>query len=143
MSLCAFAQTDTQPPINEPDYNKPRLFNNLPDIIPVKIENFTPLFTAAIGAAVDLGLEASGQIRIDGQVVSTVSKFNDKLQSVVIRSTNFNGAGLTISKITKEDGTTIYRGRIISLKHGDLYELQKEGDNYVLIKKNFYDLINE
>lgn len=143
MSICSFAQKETNPPVNEPDYNKPRLFDNLPEKIAVNIDAVSTLFNKAIGASVDLGLSATSQFQFDGEVVSRASKFNDKLQSVVVRSSNFNGAGLTISKIIADDGSVIYRGRIISLKHGDLFELQKEDNGYVLVKKNFYDLINE
>jgi hypothetical protein len=38
---------------------------------------------------------------------------------VVIRSEVFNGARLTVSKITNPDGSIRYSGRIISFKHGD------------------------
>jgi hypothetical protein len=41
------------------------------------------------------------------------------------------------------DGTTKYTGRIISIRHGDLYQLIQEDAGWVLVKKNFYDLINE
>jgi hypothetical protein len=76
-------------------------------------------------------------------VSSVANKFENTLQSVVIRSTNFPGAALSFSKLTKEDGTISYVGRIISFQHGDAYEITMENGQYFFIKKGFYDLVNE
>jgi hypothetical protein len=71
-------------------------------------------------------------------------RINDlSLQSVVVRSTNFPGAALSFSRITKEDGTFSYVGRIISFQHGDAYEISLENGQYFFVKKGFYDLVNE
>jgi hypothetical protein len=73
-----------------------------------------------------------------------VSKADENnIHSVVIRSRNFNGATLTLSSSAQPNGTVKFTGRIISFQHGDLYELQNQNNQYILIKKNFYDLINE
>lgn len=143
MSFCSFVQAQNAPPLNEPDYNKPRLFDNLPAKIPVNIDNVSSLFNNAIGANVDLGLSDIVQFQLNGELISTTSKSNGRVQKVVIRSANYAGAAMTISKITKEDGSVLYHGRILSLKHGDLFELQKETEGYVLVKRNYYDLVNE
>ena len=34
MLFCATVSAQDKVPLNEPDYNKPKLFNNLPDKIP-------------------------------------------------------------------------------------------------------------
>ena len=140
MSICSYAQSNTRPPLNEPDYNKPRLFNNLPERIPFSVTNVT-LFNASIGAAVDLGLSDTVPFTMDGEVIAT--SFSDKVQKLVVRSSNYPGANMTISKVTNNDGSVSYHGRILSIKHGDFYELQKSIEGYVLVKKSFYDLINE
>jgi hypothetical protein len=54
----------------------------------------------------------------------------------------FPGARFTLTQLSKEDGVKEYAGRIISFQHGDAYLLEKEGDTYFLVKKGFYDLIN-
>ncbi|MBK7292080.1 MAG: hypothetical protein KBF82_12600 [Chitinophagaceae bacterium] len=141
MSICSYAQSNTRPPLNEPDYNKPRLFNNLPERIPFSVTNVTSLFNASIGAAVDLGLSDTVPFTMDGEVIAT--SFSDKVQKLVVRSSNYPGANMTISKVTNNDGSVSYHGRILSIKHGDFYELQKSIEGYVLVKKSFYDLINE
>lgn len=138
----AFAQ-EHKAPINEPDYNKPKLFTSLPDNIAV---NPAQLFGAAnktSGNNVDIRLSDAAQVSLQGTIVSAETKFDGKLQSVVIKSSNFNGATFTLSKIVDENGAVSYTGRLISFQHGDLYVLQHTGDQYKLVKKNFYDLVNE
>jgi hypothetical protein len=76
-------------------------------------------------------------------VSSVAAQFENNLLSIVIRSTNFPGAALSFSKITKEDGTISYAGRIISFQHGDAYEINQENGQYYFVKKGFYDLVNE
>lgn len=130
-------------PVNEPDYNKPRLFTNLPDKIPVSISNIDNIITAPLGRSSSFRLSDDNSIQFAGEVVSTASKYNNSIQSVVIRSDMFNGARLTISKITNADGSIRYTGRIISFQHGDLYELENHEGHLVLVKKNYHELVNE
>lgn len=141
-SLCSSAQTE-KIPLNEPNYNKPKLFQNLPDNIPVSMDNIINLFGSPTGRSVSLNLSDRSPFQFEGDVVSSVSKYENTIQSVVIRSTNYNGARLTISRLTDANGNVSYTGRIISMQHGDLYELKKVNDEYMLVKRNFYDLINE
>jgi hypothetical protein len=148
LALCAclysttvVAQTNTVP-LNEPDYNKPRLFQSYPEKISVNTDAFSNLFTAAVGSTVDANLSGSS-FRFSGEVVSAASKYDNRIISVVIRSSNFPGACLTLSKLTSDNGTVTYTGRIISKAHGDVYVLQQENGLFSLIKKNYYDLVNE
>ena len=120
MSLSSFAQSNNgQPPLNEPDYNRPRLFNNLPEKVPFNVNNVSSLFNVSIGAAVDLGLSETVPFIMNGEVIATTS--TDKVQKLVIRSSNYAGANMTIIRITNDDGSVTYRGRILSFKHGDVY----------------------
>lgn len=142
-SLCSTAQSVTIP-INEPNLNKPELFRSLPDNIPVDMGNVNSLFGTVVGSPVNMSISASSSsvFQIEGQVVSSVSKFDNKILSVVIRSSNYPGALLTISKIT-DGGNISYTGRIVSKLHGDLFELRNINSEFVLVKKKYYDLINE
>lgn len=128
-------------PVNEPDQNKPRLFTTLPDKIPVDINTLQTLINTEAGKTVSLRLGSNELSSFTGQVVSKAD--DNTIHSVVIRSANFNGAMLTLSSSAQPNGTVKFTGRIISLKHGDAYELQNQNNQYLLIKKNFYDLINE
>ncbi len=142
-SLFSAAQNQ-QVIVNEPNYNKPRLFDNLPELIPVSIDNLNNLVHAKPGVSINTNLSSDAKTApFEGKVVSSVSKYDDKVQTVVIKSTNYIGASLYISKVTSEDGTIKYNGRLISFQHGDLYVLQQRDAGLVLVKKNYYDVINE
>lgn len=146
MSLVSFAQNQKAPPLNEPDLNRPRLFDNLPNRIPVDINMISSLFNSNVGEQVDLGVadkNSQQTMHVDGEVISKVSRENGKIEVVIVRSSNYEGANLSLTKMTNDDNTVSYRCRILSFKHGDLLELQKAPEGYVLVKRNFYDLVNE
>lgn len=130
-------------PINEPDYNKPKLFSNLPDKISFNPDGFLGLMNKQPGVAISASLSDKQQIPFEGTVVSSVTGNEGKMQSVVIKSTNYNGAIFSMSKVTNDDGSVTFNGRLISFKHGDAFVLQKTEGHYMLIKKNYYDLVNE
>ncbi len=141
-SLCLTAQNE-KPPITEPDYNKPKLFNNLPEKIPVTVDEINNLLNTAIGETISLKLSITSSIQFDGKVIYAASKYGNSIRSVVIRSSNYNGASFTISKIISAGKVVSYAGRIMSFAHGDLYELQKLDGQLVLVKRNYYELVNE
>ena len=142
-SLCSSAQTSTTIKVNEPNYNKAKLFQGLPENIPVSMENISELFNGEIGSSVSLNLSGDESLRFNGDVVSVVSKYENTIQSVVVRSTNYPGARLTVSKITDANGNISYTGRILSMQHGDLFELKNIDNQFVLVKRKFHDLVNE
>jgi hypothetical protein len=141
--ICATTFAQKSIPVNEPDMNKPKLFINLPDKIPVDISDLQSLLNAENGkaATLKLGKNTNTTTNFNGKVVSIAT--TDNMHSVVIRSDNFNGATFTLSSFTQPNGTVKFTGRIISFTHGDMYELQNQNDQYILIKKNFYDVVNE
>jgi hypothetical protein len=132
-------------PINEPDYNKPKLFQNLPERIPVDASTLESLFSSELNRAASITIAAG--IQFEGNITSkTAPSANDVNQSnstVVIKLSNYPGANFTVNKIINTDGSTSYTGRIISFQHGDLFELQNQKGNWILVKRNYYDLINE
>ena len=137
-----YLQSNAQtPPVREPDMNRPTLFQNLPNKISCRVNDLSALLESEIGQPVSFSL--ADNLSFKGVVSSVASKFDNTLVSVVIRSTNFAGAALSFSKITKEDGTYNYVGRIISFQHGDAYEISLENGQYYFVKKGFYDLVNE
>ncbi|MBI5856177.1 MAG: hypothetical protein HZB42_00900 [Sphingobacteriales bacterium] len=145
LMLCSFfaiSQTD-KTPINEPDYNRPKLFNNLPERISFNPESFFSFQNKQAGSDVRVSLSDKQQIPFEGTLVSSGENIPGKAQSLVIRSTNYNGATLSLSKRVNEDGSVTYIGRLLSFKHGDLFVLQQSEGHYELVKKNFYDLVNE
>lgn len=134
----ASAQKD-QIRLNEPDYNKPKLFADLPERLPLEFSSMETLLKLPIGATVNT--RATERLPFNGTVVS---KAEDKdVQSVVVRLANRYGATLTFSKTRLSDGSFRYTGRIISLKHGDAYDVVPEGNGLMLKKKGLYDMFSE
>ena len=140
-SLCSFGQSQ-ELRANGPNGYKPKLFQSLPENISVNAANLNNLLNTPVGHSVSINLSDNSQFQFEGEVVSASSQENN-IQTIVIRSTNYNGARLTLSKITNADGTILYSGRILSFQHGDLLELKNQAGHYILVKRKFNDLVNE
>lgn len=143
--ICAFATAQNKAPLNEPDVNKPKLFTNLPDQITIDVTELKNLLTTTTETGKDITVSSADKkmAPLSGKVISSGSKYDNTIQTLNIRLTGFNNAMLTLSSFTQPDGTVSYTGRIISFTHGDAYELQKKGDQYVLVKKDFNEIVNE
>lgn len=135
------AQTTKSLPVREPDYNKPLLFEQSSQRSSCRVNDLQNILKYTTGQQVSFNL--SDNFIFSGVVTSTANKEDGRIISVVIRSTNYDGATLSLSKVRKEDGSSYYTGRIISFRHGDGFEIIEENGQYVLIKKGFYDMVNE
>ncbi|MGZ8557153.1 MAG: hypothetical protein ACXWWC_02405 [Chitinophagaceae bacterium] len=137
-----FAQERVAAPL--PDIIQPTLFSKLPGKIFVDTGEFKKLFknNAAKRKEVNVRFIDKTLPRFYGKIISATSKYNNTPLRVVVSSTRFNGATLTVSSTTT-DGTVRYSGRIVSFHHDDLYVLQEEQQQYFLIKKRFDKLANE
>lgn len=142
---CTISFAQDRVVLRESDHNKPSLFTNFPDKIPVDLSELKNLFgnTAARGKEVNLQFIDKKLPGFNGKIISATSKYNNTLRSVVVGSTHFNGATLTFSSSTTTDGTVRYSGRIVSFQHADLFVLENQNGEYFLIKKKFHELINE
>jgi hypothetical protein len=139
-SLPALAQLQKSTiPLNEPNYNKPKLFADLPDKVSFNPADFLNLFELQVGQSVNMTINAA--FNFSGKVISKSDE--SKAISIVIGLTNRPGARLIFTKVTDENNSIKYLGRIISLKHGDSYEIISENNQYFLKKKGIYELINE
>jgi len=140
-SICSVAQNvqTRSVSVNEPDYNKPKLFGDLPERINFDPAHLSELFNMHVGQSVNLPVTQA--FTISGPVVS---KAEDKNSStIVVRLTNRPGARLIFTKLASQNNTVKYIGRIISMKHGDSYEIASENDQYYLKKKGIYELMTE
>jgi hypothetical protein len=126
-------------PLNEPDYNKSKLFADLPQRMNLKVKEMEALFSLPVGTVINT--QATDQLKLQGTIVSKAE--DATLKSVVIRSTNKQGAIFTFTKIVSADGSYNYIGRMISRQHGDAFEIVKENGQYVLNKIGVYDLLSE
>ncbi len=136
---CSHLQAQDTVPLNEPDLKKPLLFEQLPSRIAIEASTIQSILAMQPGASVSISM---GKTNLEGSIISSTLKYNN-IRSVIVRSSNFNGATLTLSSSTQTNGTVKLTGRLLSMQHGDLYELQRVNEQYFLIKKNFYDVINE
>jgi hypothetical protein len=142
MAFASQAQ-ETKIPLNEPDYNRAKIFQHLPASIDVEINAMRSLLSASRGQSVFADISTDASFRLEGDVVSTDDKTDASVSSVVIRLTNYPGARLTFTKAVYPDGQIVYSGRIISFQYGDAYELKEQQGKFSLVRKNFYDLVNE
>jgi hypothetical protein len=145
LSVCMLqtaAQQNTKKlPISQYDYNKPKLFKDLPNRINAPLKKFDDVFDFAEGKSVDLPF--ASDFRFQGIVVSKSEDVAANVKNIVIKSTNRAGATLTLSRFINADNTIRYSGRIMSFQHRDAYEVAYENGSYYLVKKGLYDLYEE
>ena len=100
--------------INEPDYNKPKIFADLPQRMSIAMPDIESLLELPVGSAVMAKLTKTFPFK--GTIVSKSGDTNTNVKSVVIKSTTNArpGAVLTLSKIRTDNGNYVYKGRIIS-----------------------------
>jgi hypothetical protein len=139
-SISSFAQTNSLP-VREPDYNKPRLFQQYGEKIAFSTNTIDELLKTPVGTMVETTF--GNEFLVTGQVLSVTSKFDNQIRCIVIRVNNFSGAALVLSKITNNDSTMQYTGRMISKEYGDLYMLQQDNGQYQMVKKNYTDIVAE
>lgn len=131
-------------PYREPDYNKPKFFDAYPSIIPITTDQLDDLLSSRQNQTISKALAADNHtFPFEGKVMSELNKEDGSLKRVMIKSTNYPDATLTVWKYIDADGILRYQARIISFTHGDAYVLEKTSGGYALVKKGFYDLVNE
>lgn len=154
-SFSAFGQAQ-KIPLNEPDYNRPKAFQNLPDSISVDEGTLAGLFNLSKGqkaAPKFSNRNTASEFQLRGEVVSksdntplnaqAKSAGSGSLSSMIMKLSDYAGSNFTISKITDPDGSIRYTGRIINFKSGDLFDLKNINGKIMLIKKDYYALVNE
>jgi hypothetical protein len=134
LTLCLIKSSAQTNSFKQSQSNKQQLFKHLPERVNVQISNLTALLNQPVGK--NISITVTNDFVFEGQVISAVSKFNNDLQSVVIKSTSHAGARLTFSKSKNEDGTFNYAGRIISPEHADCFVIVQEKGQYYFQKQN-------
>jgi hypothetical protein len=128
-------------PVNEPDYNKPKLFADLPQKMNIRIIDLESLLDLSVGTSVTARFTPG--FLLHGTIVSASGDAETSVRSVIIKSTNRQGAVFTFTKLTNSDGSFSYKGRILSRDNSDAYEIVKESDQYILLKKDYHEIISE
>ncbi len=129
------------PSFREPDYNKPKLFADLPEKITLNVSSLSDLLSASEGQSVNVHL--GGNFNYRGVVVSKSDPSDAYVKSIVIKATNRQGATLTFTQVRNSEDGINYIGRILSYAHSDAFDIKSENGQYKLVKKNLYDLFNE
>ncbi|MEI2756470.1 MAG: hypothetical protein V9F46_08430 [Chitinophagaceae bacterium] len=128
----------------EPDYNKPKFFDAYPVEINISTDMLDELLSSRPNQTISRALSADNNtLPFQGKVMSEVNREDGNFRRIMIKSTNYPDATLTIWKYLDDQGILRYQARIISFTHGDAYVLEKRATGYALIKKGFYDIINE
>lgn len=142
LSLCAMSATAQTPDLTKNSrVAKPQLFSDLPPHIALNAVSFPQLLQKNIGEKISLPL-APGVI-FQGVVVSKSDASDVRSKTVVIKSSNRQGAALTITGIQKKDGNYRYSGRMLSLKHSDAYEMVEQDGRFALQKTALNELVTE
>jgi hypothetical protein len=112
-ALTSLAQTNT---------GKPKQFNNFPQTINCSEQELARVFNAAPGEQISLAF--SDNFTFSGSVKSNIVKYSN-LRSAIVVSPDYSNTIFSVSKITNDDGSTSYVGRIINKSFFDGFELKK------------------
>lgn len=123
ISITGFSQNNTA---------KPKQFSRFSTVIDCNQAELSKIFTSAAGQFINISFAEN--FTFSGTVTSNLVKYA-KLQSVIIKSPDYSNTIFSVSKITNDNGTVSYAGRIINKFFFDGFELkQNRMGNYQLIK---------
>ncbi len=112
--------------------DKAKLFARYPETIGLSKNILQNTLNANEGEEVVISF--STDFHFKGIVMSNIKKY-DNLQSVMIKSAAFGNAIFQLSKITNQDKSITYAGRIINADAADGYQIKKDkDDNYSFVK---------
>lgn len=121
--------------------SKPRIFAAFPATVTCSEQELSKAFSTTVDQTVSLSF--SNNLLFNGTVTGNIVKYSN-LQTVTIKLPEFDNVIFSISKITNDDKTVTYVGRIINKKYADGYELKKDAsNNYQFIKFETERLIPE
>lgn len=125
--------------IHEPDYSRPAGLSDLPDSFNCKLQDISILQNSGRGDNIVLKLADDFQLK---GIVTSLQLFSSR-NTIVVRSTNFPTYTLSLIWWKNADNQTIVIGRLISFTRKDALVLQNREGNYVWVKKDYYELVNE
>ncbi|MEJ7767628.1 MAG: hypothetical protein WKF89_07435 [Chitinophagaceae bacterium] len=130
---CYFRSTaQLSPPIRQNNTEKLSLFSRLPEKFLLDKASIEKLFTSPVSGTVKILL--ADNTFFEGTVTEIVQK-NLNVASINIKSSNFDGALLTISKTTYENKSVKYAGRIVSMRYGDVLTLTNKNNQFIFSKE--------
>ncbi len=134
--LCCLAYNHTAAqksvPINQVLPAKPELFARVPGKFRTSIFLLEKLFNSPASGTVEFPM--ADDLSFKGSLVESVRN-NKNAVTINVRSSNYDGAVLTLSKITQPDLSEIYNGRIVSIRYADVFVLTKENAQYYFTRE--------
>jgi hypothetical protein len=109
-----------------------RLFNDIPDSLLLSEQQIGSLFNLTAGSPVDLAV--TDNFHLKGTIKSSIQKY-ENLKSLIIESSNYKGAMISLARRTEDDNSIVYVGRILSSKHDDGFELRKNESGQYYFRK--------
>jgi len=120
---------------------KPKNFAEFPNTINCSVFEFHNAFTAREGQQVVLSF--ANNFRFAGTVLQNMAKY-DNLQTMTIKSDQFENTIFHLSKQMLDGNTVSYVGRIISPNAADGFQIRKENTgNYILEKTESNRVLQE
>ena len=111
---------------------KPKQFASYPEKIKCSEQELARIFTSSPGQQIRLSF--SDNFTFSGNVTSNIVKYAN-LQTAVIISPDYYNTIFSVSRITNDDGTLSYIGRIINQNYFDGFELKKDPSGNYQLKK--------
>ena len=140
-SFFSAAAQEHQIPLNETNYSRPKRLADVPEKFPLQMTELSKLLQLPLGAKVKALI--SKNFLLTGTIISKSDPADKAVQSVVVKSTNRLGMTFTFTRLTEEDGSFTYSGRMLDRNAGDALEIAKEGQGYVMRKKGVHEIISE
>jgi hypothetical protein len=119
-------------PLNQHPTIKPTLFNQLPEKLICPVAVLQNIFDSNSNTRLDVKL--ANHFNVEGIVLERTTVTPQQL-SINIRCTNFKNALLNISRVTHQDGSVTFTGRMISPAYGDVLLLCEEKGEYSFVKQ--------
>ncbi len=133
--LCSYASVFAQ------QTAKPKMFGHLPASIAISENLLQSFFTLAQNQ--ETTLVFGPHFTFPCRVLSNQAKYSN-LQTVIVRSHSFGNAIFQVSRITNDDLTSYYEGRIINENAFDGFVIKKvDGGTYQLQKFETDQVLDE
>lgn len=135
-----FSVNAQQVPSPDNFIEKTLLFNRLPGKFAIDHFLLGKIFGLAVHSKIIIPV--SGSQYFEGSVMDKVQK-NSHVLSVNIKTSNFDGALLNLSRIVYDENTVMYIGRIINIRYGDAFVLRKENNEFLFFKEKQSLIVTE
>jgi len=121
--------------------SKAKMFDAFPESIYCPVDQFTKALNTKEGELIKLTF--SDNFSFSGKVMSNIQKFKN-LQTVFIKSNDFENTYFQLSKQILEDKSISFVGRIMNNTKADGYKLASDGNgNFKLIKFDSSNMLQD